>query len=39
MPRSEGSYEYGTYYLGVNNSHENARDKDECDDLMFEGVM
>jgi hypothetical protein len=39
MPRSEGSYEYGTYYPGVNCSHENARDKDECDDLMYEGVM
>jgi hypothetical protein len=39
MPRSEGSHEYGTYYPGVNCSDENARDMEECDDLMYEGVI
>jgi hypothetical protein len=39
VPKTEGFYEDGTYYLRVTYFYENPVDKDEFDGLMYEGMM
>ena len=39
MPKTEGFYEDGTYYLRVTYFYENPDDKDEFDGLTWEGMM
>lgn len=39
MPKTEGFYEDGAYYLKVTYYYENPDDKDEFDGLKWEGSM
>ena len=39
MPKTEGFYEGGTYFMRITYYLQNPDDKDEFDGLMWEGMM
>ena len=39
MPKTEGFYEDGTYFMRITYYLQNPDDKDEFDGLMWEGMM